>query len=102
MNTKNAKPNAGEIWLADLGMVAKTRPVLVLAYPEEKDARMLVIVAPLTSQIRNLDGEVALPKFKWLPKPSAVCRECSRVGEYRQKFSCCKIGNTPSKRLRFS
>lgn len=31
-----------------------------------------MVVAPLTSQIRGLRGEVDLGKPKWLPKPSAV------------------------------
>ena len=53
-------------------MVEKSRPVLVLAYPESKDARALVIVAPLTSQLRAHRGEVGLGKPGWLPKPSAV------------------------------
>ena len=38
-------------------MVEKSRPVLVLAYPQPNDARALVVVAPLTSQIRGLRGE---------------------------------------------
>jgi len=60
------------VWYADLGMAAKSRPVLVLAVPEDDDARALVIVAPLTSQIRTMRGEVQIGKPKWLPKPSAV------------------------------
>jgi mRNA interferase MazF len=68
----NTKPKAGEVWFADLGMAAKSRPVLVLAYPQEGDARALVIVAPLTSQIRGDRGEIPLGKLRWLPKPSAV------------------------------
>ena len=53
-------------------MVEKSRPVLVLAYPQPADARALVVVAPLTSQLRGLRGEVPLGKLRWLPKPSAV------------------------------
>jgi mRNA-degrading endonuclease toxin of MazEF toxin-antitoxin module len=53
-------------------MVEKSRPVLVLAYPRPADARALVVVAPLTSQIRSLRGEVLLGKVRWLPKVSAV------------------------------
>lgn len=63
---------AGEVWFAELGMVEKSRPVLVLATPEANDARALTIVAPLTSQIRGQRGEVDLGKPRWLPKPSAV------------------------------
>ena len=66
------EPLAGEVWFADLGMVEKSRPVLVLAYPESGDARALVIVAPLTSQLRGMRGEVDIGKPRWLPKHSAV------------------------------
>ena len=69
MNTK-AKP--GEVWFAELGMVAKGRPVLILYYPGGEDARALAIVAPLTSQVRGQHGEVDLGHPSWLPKPSAV------------------------------
>jgi mRNA interferase MazF len=60
------------VWFADLGLAEKSRPVLVLAYPEPTDARALVVVAPLTSQIRDARGEVDLGHPVWLPKPSAV------------------------------
>lgn len=68
----NTEPSAGEVWYADLGMSAKSRPVLVLAYPGRDEARALVIVAPLTSQIRGMRGEVEIGKPRWLPKQSAV------------------------------
>lgn len=66
------EPQPGEVWFADLGMVEKSRPVLVLAYPDSADARALAIVVPLTSQIRGGRGEVDLGHPRWLPKPSAV------------------------------
>ncbi len=68
----NTEPQAGEVWFADLGMIEKSRPVLVLAMPEPRDARALAVVAPLTSQIRAMRGEVELGKPRWLPKESAV------------------------------
>lgn len=68
----NTRPKAGEVWFADLGMIEKGRPVLVLSYPEPDNARALVIVAPLTSQIRGMRGEVDFGHPKWLPKVSAV------------------------------
>ncbi|MFM8683261.1 MAG: type II toxin-antitoxin system PemK/MazF family toxin [Chthoniobacterales bacterium] len=66
------EPKPGEVWFADLGIAAKSRPVLVLAVPGDDDARALIVVAPLTSQIRGERGEVDLGKPRWLPKPSAV------------------------------
>ena len=68
----NTEPKPSEVWLADLGMAAKSRPVVVLSYPGAEDARALVIVAPLTSQIRGMRGEVDVGKPRWLPKHSAV------------------------------
>lgn len=65
-------PQPGDVWFAELGMVEKSRPVLVLAHPDSTDARAWVIVAPLTSQLRGQRGEVSLGKPRWLPKPSAV------------------------------
>lgn len=65
-------PKPGEVWFAELGMVERSRPVLVLAFPEKQDARALAIVAPLTSQIRSMRGEIDLGKPRWLPKHSAV------------------------------
>ena len=65
-------PSAGEVWIVDLGYAAKIRPVLILAMPDERMARALAIVAPLTSQLRGLRGEVPLGKIRWLTKPSAV------------------------------
>ena len=66
------EPKPGEVWFAELGMVEKSRPVLVLAFPGSEDARALAVVAPLTSQIRGMRGEVDLGKPRWLPKHSAV------------------------------
>lgn len=66
------EPKPGEVWFAELGMVEKSRPVLILAYPQPADARALAIVAPLTSQVRGLRGEVPLGRPRWLPKVSAV------------------------------
>jgi len=72
MHSENTKPKPGEVWFADLGMIEKGRPVLVLSYPEPDDARALAIVAPLTSQIRSLRGEVDIGHPRWLPKHSVV------------------------------
>jgi mRNA interferase MazF len=68
----NTKPCPGEVWVVDFGLAAKQRPVLVLAYPQPEDARALVVVVPLTSQLRGARGEVEIGKPRWLSKHSAV------------------------------
>ena len=62
----------GEVWLVDFGLAAKVRPVVGLSVSLPTDARSLVVVAPLTSQLRGLQGEVDIGKPRWLPKHSAV------------------------------
>ena len=62
----------GEVWMVDFGLVTKQRPVLVLAFPQPRDARALVVVVPLTSRQRGMRGEVDIGKPRWLPKQSAV------------------------------
>ena len=58
--------------MVDFGLVAKQRPVLILAFPQPQDARARVVVVPLTSLQRGVRGEVDIGKPRWLPKHSAV------------------------------
>ena len=52
----------GEVWLVDLGLVAKTRPCVVLSdYPADDELALLVVV-PHTTAIRNNRWELDLPK----------------------------------------
>lgn len=45
-------PKRGEIWLADLGLAAKTRPVLVLSVPFSDSDYALITVIPRTTNMR--------------------------------------------------
>ena len=72
MPSAHTEMKPGEVWFAELGMTEKSRPVLLLAVPQPEDARSLVIIAPLTSQIRGMRGEVDIGKPRWLPKHSAI------------------------------
>jgi mRNA interferase MazF len=93
----STKARLGEVWFADLGLAAKSRPVLVLAVPNENDARSLVVVAPLTSQIRNLRGEVALGPLPWLPKLSAV--NVQGLASFDPSYLTRKFGRLDDRRM---
>ncbi len=54
------KPKAGEVWLADLGLAAKTRPVAILSFDDPDAPRALCIYIPLTSQNRGSRYEIPL------------------------------------------
>ena len=56
---------SGDVVLVDLGMAAKVRPCVVFA-PRPDSQRSLAIVAPLTSESRGGDAEIAFPKPAWL------------------------------------
>ncbi len=65
-------PRPGEVWLADLGLAAKTRPVVILS-PHDPDApRALTIYVPLTTQKRGSKYEVELPKLHFLREISVA------------------------------
>lgn len=51
-------PKRGEIWLADLGLAAKTRPVLVLSVPFSDSDYALITVVPSTTNMRRSDFQV--------------------------------------------
>lgn len=93
----NTDPKPGEVWFAELGMVEKSRPVLVLAFPEDRDARALAVVAPLTSQIRGMRGEVDLGKPRWLPKHSAV--NVQGLASFDERKLTRRMGVLPTKQM---
>ena len=65
-------PYPGEIWLADLGLAAKTRPVVIVSRHDPEAPRALVIYVPLTSQNRASKYEVELPKLHFLKSESVA------------------------------
>jgi mRNA interferase MazF len=53
-------PARGEVWLTDLGYVAKVRPCLVLSVPPGDKERALVTLVPHTTKARDARFEVGL------------------------------------------
>ena len=63
-------PRHGEVWLADMGMAAKTRPVVVLLADNLDVPRSLIIHIPITRQNRGSELEVALGHLPFLDPES--------------------------------
>jgi mRNA interferase MazF len=59
------KPSRGEVWLVDLGLVAKVRPCLVVSIPPLAQDRALVTLVPHTTSARGSRFEVDV-KVKFL------------------------------------
>jgi len=52
------KARRGEIWIADLGMVAKVRPVLILSVEYRHNERAVVTCVIRTTSVRGTPYEV--------------------------------------------
>jgi len=65
-----AKP--GEVWLADLGLAAKTRPVVILSRDDPQAPRALVTYIPLTTQDRGSRYEIELGNLRFLRETSVA------------------------------
>ena len=95
-------PSRGEVWLCDLGMAAKTRPVVVVSVPFGDHDYALFHVVPHTTAVRGSEFEVAIsPAFlqpgvfnvqgsqsvprSWLIRPLGTLTG-SQVGEIENAF----------------
>ena len=89
-------PEAGDIVLVDLGMVAKVRPCLVLcANPDS--ARTVSLIAPLTTEVRGGESEIPFSKPPWLAKPCVV--NLSGLGSVERHRIQRRLGPFPPERF---
>jgi mRNA interferase MazF len=65
-------PHPGEVWLADLGLAAKTRPVVIVSRDDPDPPRALILYVPLTTQHRHSPYEVVLPRLPFLEQNSVA------------------------------
>jgi len=68
------KARRGEIWMADLGMVAKVRPVLILSVEYQDNERAVVTYVIRTTSIRGTQYEVA-HEARGMPQGPSMPRE---------------------------
>ncbi|NMG10855.1 type II toxin-antitoxin system PemK/MazF family toxin [Brasilonema sp. UFV-L1] len=66
------QPKPGEVWLVDLGLAAKTRPVVVVSRYDPTPPRTLVLYVPITTQHRGSAYEVELPNLPFLRQGSVA------------------------------
>ena len=64
------KQNRGEVWLVDLGMVAKVRPCLVISIPAHVQDRALVPVVTHTASARGSRFEIPIRRDFWIDDTS--------------------------------
>lgn len=87
----------GEIWLADLGIAAKMRPVLIVSREDRNPPRVLYIYVPLTTQNRGSDYEVELGRLRFLNQDSIV--NVQGIGSLIDQRFGKKLGSISSAKL---
>ncbi len=65
-------PLPGEVWQVDLGLKAKSRPVIIVSRDDRDAPRALWIYVPVTMQYRGSRYEVMLPKVSFLNHGSSA------------------------------
>ncbi len=65
-------PKSGEVWLAELGLAAKARPVIIVSRDDPNPPRVLVIYVPLTTQNRGSCHEVEVGKLPFRNEASVA------------------------------
>jgi mRNA interferase MazF len=88
-------PRRGEVWLFDLGMTAKTRPVLVVSVDYGDSDRAIVTVVPHTTELRQSRFEIPI-KVAFL-RPGAFLVQ--GVSTYPKAWAIRKLGNLNGSQL---
>ena len=60
------QPRIGDVFLVDLGIEAKVRPVVILSREDPQAPRAIAITVPLSLQNRGSRYEVPMPRVPWL------------------------------------
>ena len=90
-----AIPRRGEVWIVDMGYVAKTRPALVLSIPTLENERVLTTVVPHTTSKRGTRFETQ-SKVPWL-KDGVF--DAQGIGTYPTVKLIRKLGDLPEEQF---
>lgn len=90
-------PKQGEVWLADLGLAAKTRPVVILSRNDPEAPRALVTYTPLTTQDRRSRYEIELGNLRFLKEMSVA--NVQGIGSIPMSRLQRRLGSLPTETL---
>jgi mRNA interferase MazF len=91
-------PKLGEVWLADLGLAAKLRPIVIVSWDDPDPPRALIIYVPLTTQNRQSVYEVILPKLRFLNRDSVA--NVQGIGSLPKARLERRLGKLPDKAVK--
>ncbi len=87
----------GEVWLADLGLAPKTRPVVILSRNVPEAPRALVTNIPLTTQDRRSRYEIELGNLRFLKEMSVA--NVQGIGSIPMSRLQRRLGSLPTETL---
>lgn len=90
------RADRGEVWIVDLGMVAKVRPCLILSIPTDPQDRVLVSFVPHTTSVQGTRFEVAV-RTKFLHGQGVF--DAQQIATISQAKLVRKIGVLPPDQL---
>lgn len=88
------KARPGEIWLADLGLAAKVRPVLIVSRQDPNPPRALLTYLPLTTQHRGSAYEIPVGPLAFLDAASVI--NVQGIGSLVEPRLERKLGHLPA------
>ena len=88
------KAEPGEIWLADLGVAAKIRPVLIVSRQDPNPPRALLTYVPLTTQHRGSPYEIPVGHLSFLDDASVI--NVQGIGSLVEPRLEHKLGQVPA------
>jgi mRNA interferase MazF len=89
-------PQRGEVWLADLGMAGKIRPVIIISRNDPDPPRKITTYVPVTSVNRGSKYEVELPPLPFLnPGSTANAQGVSSAATAERNRFIRRIGDLP-------
>ncbi len=62
----NPRPKIGDVFIVDLGLAGKVRPVVIMSREDEQAPRALAIAVPLSLENKGSRYEVPMPRVPWL------------------------------------
>jgi mRNA interferase MazF len=89
------RPGPGEVWLADLGIAGKMRPVIIVSRSDEDPPRDLVVYVPCTSQNSRYEVDVSELPFM---RSEGVANVQGMASIPRRRLER-KLGTVPDKLL---
>jgi len=90
-------PKPGEVWIADLGLAAKIRPIIIVSRHDPDQPRALATYIPITTQYRSSLYEVQLSKLSFLDKNSVA--NVQGIGSIPRARLERKIGRIPTRAM---